>query len=382
MFYQRVDQEENRNDAMHKEFQQLKESKKNLDKKKKEGEFFWKYAVDKKMMKEVTVDTWFRTIAKAHAKCLREYILNGRFLNRCYLDAWFQHPELGRGFQSILKIRVSAWVSGNSLWTGREQMAKCCPCCRDPGKETLKHYIMECNQFEVERAVMMQAIQSFATNQQNPGNEQNPQNPGNEQNPQNPGNEQNPQNPGNEQNQQNPGNEQNPQNPIDEENPQNQQNPIDEQNQQNPQNQQNQQNEKWILRVLGMFQWEPILPTPDGVALEDIMSTIAFPVLDSDKAPRSKLEMKLITKHLNILILDRDNREREVVTNAAVALARYFQSTYNKRWNLVNDWIATLKANKRLNVCSKKHLQKAHQSWRRESLAVRRIDLHATKTAC
>ena len=331
MFYQRVDQEENRNDAMHKEFQQLKESKKNLDKKKKEGEFFWKYAVDKKMMKEVTVDTWFRTIAKAHAKCLREYILNGRFLNRCYLDAWFQHPELGRGFQSILKIRVSAWVSGNSLWTGREQMAKCCPCCRDPGKETLKHYIMECNQFEVERAVMMQAIQSFATNQQNPGNEQNPQNPGNEQ---------------------------------------------------NPQNQQNQQNEKWILRVLGMFQWEPILPTPDGVALEDIMSTIAFPVLDSDKAPRSKLEMKLITKHLNILILDRDNREREVVTNAAVALARYFQSTYNKRWNLVNDWIATLKANKRLNVCSKKHLQKAHQSWRRESLAVRRIDLHATKTAC
>ena len=322
MFYQRVDQEENRNDAMHKEFQQLKESKKNLDKKKKEGEFFWKYAVDKKMMKEVTVDTWFRTIAKAHAKCLREYILNGRFLNRCYLDAWFQHPELGRGFQSILKIRVSAWVSGNSLWTGREQMAKCCPCCRDPGKETLKHYIMECNQFEVERAVMMQAIQSFATNQQNPGNEQ------------------------------------------------------------NPQNQQNQQNEKWILRVLGMFQWEPILPTPDGVALEDIMSTIAFPVLDSDKAPRSKLEMKLITKHLNILILDRDNREREVVTNAAVALARYFQSTYNKRWNLVNDWIATLKANKRLNVCSKKHLQKAHQSWRRESLAVSRIDLHATKTAC
>ena len=331
MFYQRVDQEENRNDAMHKEFQQLKESKKNLDKKKKEGEFFWKYAVDKKMMKEVTVDTWFRTIAKAHANCLREYILNGRFLNRCYLDAWFQHPELGRGFQSILKIRVSAWVSGNSLWTGREQMAKCCPCCRDPGKETLKHYIMECNQFEVERAVMMQAIQSFATNQQNPGNEQNPQNPGNEQ---------------------------------------------------NPQNQQNQQNEKWILRVLGMFQWEPILPTPDGVALEDIMSTIAFPVLDSDKAPRSKLEMKLITKHLNILILDRDNREREVVTNAAVALARYFQSTYNKRWNLVNDWIATLKANKRLNVCSKKHLQKAHQSWRRESLAVSRIDLHATKTAC
>ena len=322
MFYQRVDQEENRNDAMHKEFQQLKESKKNLDKKKKEGEFFWKYAVDKKMMKEVTVDTWFRTIAKAHANCLREYILNGRFLNRCYLDAWFQHPELGRGFQSILKIRVSAWVSGNSLWTGREQMAKCCPCCRDPGKETLKHYIMECNQFEVERAVMMQAIQSFATNQQNPGNEQ------------------------------------------------------------NPQNQQNQQNEKWILRVLGMFQWEPILPTPDGVALEDIMSTIAFPVLDSDKAPRSKLEMKLITKHLNILILDRDNREREVVTNAAVALARYFQSTYNKRWNLVNDWIATLKANKRLNVCSKKHLQKAHQSWRRESLAVSRIDLHATKTAC
>lgn len=150
MFYQRVDQEENRNDAMHKEFRQLKESKKNLDKKKKEGEFFWKYAVDKKMMKEVTVDTWFRTIAKAHAKCLREYILNGRFLNRCYLDAWFQHPELGRGFQSILKIRVSAWVSGNSLWTGREQMAKCCPCCRDPGKETLKHYIMECNQFEVE----------------------------------------------------------------------------------------------------------------------------------------------------------------------------------------------------------------------------------------
>ena len=322
MFYQRVDQEENRNDDMHKEFRQLKESKKNLDKKKKEGDFFWKYAVDKKMMKEVTVDTWFRTIAKAHAKCLREYILNGRFLNRCYLDAWFQHPELGRGFQSILKIRVSAWVSGNSLWTGREQMAKCCPCCRDPGKETLKHYIMECNQFEVERAVMMQAIQSFATNQQNPGNEQ------------------------------------------------------------NPQNQQNQQNEKWILRVLGMFQWEPILPTPDGVALEDIMSTIAFPVLDSDKAPRSKLEMKLITKHLNILILDRDNREREGVTNAAVALARYFQSTYNKRWNLVNDWIATLKANKRLNVCSKKHLQKAHQSWRRESLAVRRIDLHATKTAC
>ena len=322
MFYQRVDQEENRNDDMHKEFRQLKESKKNLDKKKKEGDFFWKYAVDKKMMKEVTVDTWFRTIAKAHANCLREYILNGRFLNRCYLDAWFQHPELGRGFQSILKIRVSAWVSGNSLWTGREQMAKCCPCCRDPGKETLKHYIMECNQFEVERAVMMQAIQSFATNQQNPGNEQ------------------------------------------------------------NPQNQQNQQNEKWILRVLGMFQWEPILPTPDGVALEDIMSTIAFPVLDSDKAPRSKLEMKLITKHLNILILDRDNREREVVTNAAVALARYFQSTYNKRWNLVNDWIATLKANKRLNVCSKKHLQKAHQSWRRESLAVSRIDLHATKTAC
>ena len=245
------------------------------------------------------------------------------------MDAWFQHPELGRGFQSILKIRVSAWVSGNSLWTGREQMAKCCPCCRVPGKETLKHYIMECNQFEVERAVMMQAIQSFATNQQNPGNEQNHQNPGNEQNQQN---------------------------PIDE---QNQQNPIDEQNQQN---QQNQQNEKWILRVLGMFQWEPILPTPDGVALEDIMSTIAFPVLDSDKAPRSKLEMKLITKHLNILILDRDNREREVVTNAAVALARYFQSTYNKRWNLVNDWIATLKANKRLNVCSKKHLQKANQS--------------------
>ena len=73
--------------------------------------------------------------------------------------------------------------------------------------------------------------------------------------------------------------------------------------------------------------------------------------------------MKLITKHLNILILDRDNREREVVTNAAVALARYFQSTYNKRWNLVNDWIATLKANKRLDVCSKKHSQEAHQSW-------------------
>ena len=46
---------------------------------------------------------------------LKEYIFQGCVRNHCYMDAWYKHPELGRGFQVMMRIRVGAWEPASRL---------------------------------------------------------------------------------------------------------------------------------------------------------------------------------------------------------------------------------------------------------------------------
>ena len=78
--------------------------------KNQEGEFVWKYYNDKRVL-DMAVYTWKRMLSEDRTLSLKEYIFQGCVRNHCYMDAWYQHQELGRGFQVMMRIRVGASVS-------------------------------------------------------------------------------------------------------------------------------------------------------------------------------------------------------------------------------------------------------------------------------
>lgn len=124
----------------------------------KEGDFFLDFCTTKQDQKSIGAFRWFGTLLASDAKALKEYILNGKPWNRCYLDAWYHHPELARGFSVILRMRTYTWVLPNHLWTGKENLSWKCPSCRDDGRETIEHYILYCPAYQAERQVMMRTI--------------------------------------------------------------------------------------------------------------------------------------------------------------------------------------------------------------------------------
>ena len=76
----------------------------------KEGDFFLDFCTTKQDQKSIGAFRWFGTLLASDAKALKEYILNGKPWNRCYLDAWYQHPELARGFSVLLRMRTYTWM--------------------------------------------------------------------------------------------------------------------------------------------------------------------------------------------------------------------------------------------------------------------------------
>ena len=124
----------------------------------KEGDFFLDFCATKQDQRSIGAFRWFGILLASDAKALKEYILNGKPWNRCYLDAWYQHPELARGFSVILRMRTYTWVLPNHLWTGKENLSWKCPSCRDDGRETIEHYILYCPAYHADRQVMMRTI--------------------------------------------------------------------------------------------------------------------------------------------------------------------------------------------------------------------------------
>ena len=77
--------------------------------KNQEREFVWKYYNDERVL-DMAVYTWLKMLSEDKTLSLKEYIFQGCVRNHCYMDAWYQHPELGRGFQVMMRIRVGASV--------------------------------------------------------------------------------------------------------------------------------------------------------------------------------------------------------------------------------------------------------------------------------
>ena len=80
-----------------------------------------------------------------------QLVLQGRVWNRSYMDSWFEHPEVGRGFAVIMQMRVGAWDSGERI----RKKKLTCPCCGKAGQETLWHYVVECSRWKKEREEMV-----------------------------------------------------------------------------------------------------------------------------------------------------------------------------------------------------------------------------------
>ena len=124
--------------------------------KNQEREFVWKYYNDERVL-DMAVYTWLKMLSEDKTLSLKEYIFQGCVRNHCYMDAWYQHQELGRGFQVMMRIRVGAWEPASRL-KKNGGLLRHCPCCMRRGGETLRHYILECWTFREQREVMMRNL--------------------------------------------------------------------------------------------------------------------------------------------------------------------------------------------------------------------------------
>ena len=124
--------------------------------KNQEREFVWKYYKDGRVL-DMAVYTWLKMLSEDRTLSLKEYIFQGCVRNHCYMDAWYEHPELGRGFQVMMRIRVGAWEPASRL-KKNGCLLRHCPCCMRRGGETLRHYILECWTFREQREVMMRNL--------------------------------------------------------------------------------------------------------------------------------------------------------------------------------------------------------------------------------
>ena len=77
--------------------------------KNQEREFVWKYYKGGRVL-DMAVYTWLKMLSEDRTLSLKESIFQGCVRNHCYMDAWYQHQELGRGFQVMMRIRVGASV--------------------------------------------------------------------------------------------------------------------------------------------------------------------------------------------------------------------------------------------------------------------------------
>ena len=301
----------------------------------KEGDFFLDFCTTKQDQKSIGAFRWFGTLLASDAKALKEYILNGKPWNRCYLDAWYQHPELARGFSVLLRMRTYTWVLPNHLWTGKENLSWKCPSCRDDGRETIEHYILYCPAYHADRQVMMRTIaaaegveekflQQMEAQAALPPGALRARRALRKQR------------------------EQEGDAPIEEDVIRDVIEPL-------------------LLRVLGLLRWDPFI-TPhrkhDNYAptLEEqycalkTLSTAAPPLMDSVRSPHANQTATLLHTYLDQLYFtiagDETERvgdlkrERERMMTATTALATFLQNTSNKRHHFVTTWLQELRMRK------------------------------------
>lgn len=129
----------------------------------------------------VLVNAWEKMVRESGTQANEQLVRQGRVWNWSYMDCWFEHPEVGRGFAVIMQMRVGAWRSGErirkamvaetavklqkekriseeeALQEAEESQKKrlTCPCCGNPDQETLWHYVVECSQWVKEREEMV-----------------------------------------------------------------------------------------------------------------------------------------------------------------------------------------------------------------------------------
>ncbi|WP_400245675.1 hypothetical protein, partial [Methanomethylophilus alvi] len=99
----------------------------------------------------VLVNAWEKMVRESGTVGNEQLVLQGRVWNRSYMDSWFEHPEVGRGFAVIMQMRVGAWDSGERI----RKKKLTCPCCANPDQETLWHYVVECSRWVKEREEMV-----------------------------------------------------------------------------------------------------------------------------------------------------------------------------------------------------------------------------------
>ena len=99
----------------------------------------------------VLVNAWEKMVRESGTQANEQLVRQGRVWNRSYMDSWFEHPEVGRGFAVIMQMRVGAWDSGERI----RKKKLTCPCCGKAGQETLWHYVVECSQWAKEREEMV-----------------------------------------------------------------------------------------------------------------------------------------------------------------------------------------------------------------------------------
>ena len=127
------------------------------------------------------MNAWEKMVRESGTQANEQLVRQGRVWNWSYMDCWFEHPEVGRGFAVIMQMRVGAWRSGERIRKAMvadtavklqkekriseeealqeaEESQKgrlTCPCCSTPGQETLWHYVVECSQWKKEREEMV-----------------------------------------------------------------------------------------------------------------------------------------------------------------------------------------------------------------------------------
>ena len=83
-------------------------------------------------------------------------------MRQVYQDVWDDKPELWRGCQTLLKIRVNGFYSGEKLLQVKHWSDCGCPCCGDKSEmETTVHYLLECPCWWEEREVMRVEIEEL-----------------------------------------------------------------------------------------------------------------------------------------------------------------------------------------------------------------------------
>ena len=129
----------------------------------------------------VLVNAWEKMVRESGTVGNEQLVRQGRVWNWSYMDSWFEHPEVGRGFAVIMQMRVGAWRSGERIRKAmvaetakklqkkegiseeealqeaeeRQKGRLTCPCCGKAGQETLWHYVVECSRWVEEREEMV-----------------------------------------------------------------------------------------------------------------------------------------------------------------------------------------------------------------------------------